>query len=136
MIDPHNSDSATPELPGLDPLNIGPEGAQQAREVAERNDRAMLRVRIAALVLVVAAGVVLVRQDAAIHALWLIPAIPLFFNADFKFGGMAIAYRAVATKHESGVWEMTPVNEILRSSYRHEYYGLLTLALLAVAIRS
>ena len=119
----------------IDPLDIGPEGAREAREVADRSDRSMLWLRICALLLVVSVGVMLLALDAGVHALWMLPTLPLFFNADFRLGGTAEAYRAVAVRHEGGTWETASVNDILRGTYRHEFYALLTLAVLAVAIR-
>ncbi len=119
----------------MDPLELGPEGAQHAQDMAVENHRSMLRLRLGALALVVGVGVVLIRANAAIHALWLLPAIPLLLSADFKLGGLAEANRALAEKHYTGKFEMASADEILRGGYRSEYYGLLAAALVAVAIR-
>lgn len=119
----------------IDPLDIGPEGAQQARDVADRSDRSMIRLRVVALTGIVGVGLVLMSVNAAVQALWMLPSIPLLFNADFKLGGTAEAYRAVAAKHEDGVWSVASVNDILRRNYRHEFYGLMALAIVVVAVR-
>lgn len=119
----------------MDPLDIGPEGAQRARERAEKSNNAIVRLRIAALALVFGAGLVLIQTNAAIHALWVLPTIPLFFSADFRLGGVAESYRSAAAQHESGILEIATVDEILRSGYRNEFYCVLAVAVLAVAVR-
>lgn len=119
----------------MDPLDIGAEGAQRARERAEKSNNAIVRLRVAALTLVVGVGLALMQSNAAIHALWALPAIPLFFSADFRLGGKAESYHSVVGQHENGDWEMASVDEILRSGYRNEFYSLLALALIVVAIR-
>ena len=119
----------------MDPLEIGPDGAERAHELADENHRSMVRLRIGALSLVVGAGVVLIRGNAAIHALWVLPIIPLLFSADFKLGGLADAYGAAAAKQEPGHLAMASGDEGVDRHYRTEYYVLLALALLAVAVR-
>jgi hypothetical protein len=119
----------------VDPLDIGPEGVQRASSLAAQKNNAMLRLRFAALALVVGAGVFLMWNDAAVHALWVLPTMPLFFSADLRLGGLVESYHSIATQDEHGGSEMASVAEILRGGYRNEYYGLLAAALLAVAIR-
>lgn len=119
----------------MEPFDIGPEGAQHALERAEQSNTAMLRMRVAALAFVLGAGLVLMQTDAAIHALWVLPAVPLFFSADFRLGGLAESYRSAAAQFESGTWEMASPEEIRRGGHRTEFYFLLALALITVAIR-
>jgi hypothetical protein len=119
----------------VDPIDIDPEGAQRARTLADKKSFEILRMRVAALALVVVAGVVLIRMDAAVQALWVLPAIPLFFSADLRLGGLVESYSSFAAQHENGSWKMASVDEILRGGYRSEYYGLLAAAVVAVAVR-
>ena len=119
----------------MDPLEIGPEAAQRARSLAAQKNNAILRMRIGALAVVVGASLFLMWNDAAAHALWVLPTMPLFFSADLRLGGLVESYHSIATQDELGGSEMAYVAEILRGGYRNEYYGLLAAALLAVSIR-